>query len=98
MVRTEIDCLTGEQRVVPLSQEEVADAQAREAEEMASTPDRVRAKIMQMERDAMLPRASREFMLAYMEATFTAQQLAGNPGYQKMKAFDDQIKALREHL
>lgn len=57
-----------------------------------------RAKIAQMEREVMMPRAVREFMLAFMEANFTVQQLSGNPGYQKVKAFDNQIKAIRETL
>ena len=47
------------------------------------------------ERAAMLPRVVREFMLGFMEANATQAQLAKNPGYQKVKAFDDRIKALR---
>ena len=54
------------------------------------------ADIDQRERAAMLPRVSREFMLGYMTATFTAQQLTKNPGYINLKAFDDQIVALRQ--
>ncbi|MCZ2112642.1 MAG: hypothetical protein LC131_02135 [Anaerolineae bacterium] len=84
---------------------EATDQQRQAAQEIADAwdfdapePRDVKAEIAQMERDSLMPRAVREFMLAFMEANFTMQQLAGNPGYQKMKAFDSQIKALREFL
>jgi len=37
-------------------------------------------------------------MIGYAEATFTPEQLAENLGYQKVKAFDNQIRALRAQL
>lgn len=84
---------------------EATDQQRKAAQEIADAwdfnakePRDVKAEIAQMEREVMMPRAVREFMLAFMEANFTVQQLSGNPGYQKVKAFDNQIKALRETL
>ena len=55
----------------------------------------IQASIDSQERAVMLPRGTREFMLAYMTATFTSTQLASNPGFLKIKAFDDRITALR---
>ena len=56
------------------------------------------AAIDSQERAVMLPRSVREFMLGYMAATYTPEQLAGNPGYVKVKAFDGQMTALRASL
>ena len=56
------------------------------------------ALIEQAERETMLPRAVREFMLGYFEAYATPAQLAKNPGYAKVKALDDSIKVLRTKL
>ena len=58
----------------------------------------IQASIDSQERAVMLPRAVREFMLGYMAATFTPAQLAGNPGYVKVHAFNDAIAALRAGL
>ncbi len=55
-------------------------------------------QINQLERSQLMPRATREFMLLFMESNFTPAQLADNPGYQAVKAFDDQIAALRAQL
>lgn len=66
-------------------------------------------QIEELEREFMLPKATREFMLTFMEATaieqgaslgLTAEQALAalrqrNPGYQKVKALDEQIDALR---
>lgn len=72
------------------------------AEYVAPTPDVVRAEIVAqisaLERQAMLPRVTREFMLAYMEAAATPEQLALNIGYTRVKAFDQQIATLRAQL
>ena len=65
-----------------------------------------------LERENMLPKATRKFMLSFMEATaiqqgsgqgFTPEQslaalMAGNPGYAAVKALDDQIEALEALL
>ena len=60
--------------------------------------DAIRAQIKQLESEQLMPRATREFMLLSMEAQFTPTQLAKNPGYQAVKAFDNQIVALRALL
>lgn len=60
--------------------------------------DAIRAQIDAMERAKMMPRATREFMLLFLEASFTPEQLAQNIGYAGVKAFDNQIKALRDQL
>lgn len=60
--------------------------------------DAIRLQIAQMEREQMMPRATREFMLLFMETNFPAEALAANPGYQAVKAFDLQISALRAQL
>lgn len=58
----------------------------------------VQAEIDDLERAHLIPRATREFMLAFMEGTFTPEQLAVHVGYQKGKALDYQIRALRALL
>lgn len=65
-------------------------------------------QIAVLEREHMLPKATRKFMLSFMEATaiqqgagqgLTPEQslaalTAGNPGYAAVKALDEQIEAL----
>lgn len=58
----------------------------------------IQAEIDALERTQLMPRATREFMLLSMESQFTSAQLAQNPGYQAVKAFDNQIAALRALL
>ena len=58
----------------------------------------VRAEIAALESQQLLPRVTREFMLQTLEAQFTPEQLAENLGYVRLKAFDEQIKALRALL
>lgn len=69
-------------------------------------------QIEALERENMLPKATRKFMLSFMETTaiqqgagqgLTAEQslallAAGNPGYAAVKALDDQIEALEALL
>lgn len=76
-----------------------------EAEWLAQNPivvpdpkDAIRAQIKQLEAEQLMPRATREFMLLFMETNFTPELLAVNPGYQAVKAFDNQIVALRGQL
>ena len=67
----------------------------------ARTPDpkdAIRAQIKAMEDRENLPRVSREFMLGTFEAQFPANVLAQHEGYVRLKAFDAQIKALRDQL
>lgn len=60
--------------------------------------DAIRAQIVSLEREQLMPRATREFMLLFMESQATTEILAVNPGYQAVKAFDEQIKTLRAKL
>lgn len=64
----------------------------------SDSKDAIRAQIKQLEAEQLMPRATREFMLAFMELNAPAEVLAVNPGYQAVKAFDNQIKALRDLL
>ena len=83
----------------------IGDREATEAEVAAyiaaRTPDpkdTIRAQIKSMEQAQLMPLATREFMLLFMETSFTPAQLAQNIGYVGIKAFDAQIKALRDQL
>lgn len=64
--------------------------------------EQIRANILSqidsMERSQLMPRATREFMLQFMEQTSTPEQLEQNFGYKTIKSFDMQIKALRDQL
>ena len=60
--------------------------------------DAIRDQIKQLEAEQLMPRATREFMLLFMETQFAPDVLALNPGYMAVKAFDNQIKALRAQL
>ncbi len=60
--------------------------------------DAIRAKIKALEAEQLMPRATREFMLLFMESSFPPEALAANHGYQSVKAFDQQIQALRDQL
>lgn len=69
--------------------------------EPADLPDHknaIRAQIKALETEQLMPRATREFMLLFMETQFTPEVLALNPGYMAVKAFDNQIKDLRAQL
>jgi len=69
--------------------------------EPADLPDpkvAIQAQIDSLERQQLMPRATREFMLLAMEAQAPADVLANNPGYVAVKAFDRQIAALRALL
>jgi hypothetical protein len=59
---------------------------------------KARSAIESKEREALMPRATREFMLTFMELNLTPEQLALNHGYVKVKAFDEEVKALRAAL
>lgn len=51
--------------------------------------------INRLESAQLLPRVTREFMLLSLEAQATPEQLAKLASYVKLKAFDNQIAALR---
>lgn len=86
---------TGTTELVPYTEQELAD--------IAAIPepdpkDLIRAQIVELERIQLMPRATREFMLTFMELNAPPEVLAVNPGYLAVKAFDNQIKALRDQL
>jgi len=58
----------------------------------------IKSEIAQLETQQMMPRVTREFMLTFTESAYTPEQLALNIGYTKLKAFDEEVKALRELL
>lgn len=60
----------------------------------------VQAQIDALEREAMLPRVAREFMLIQFQAVAAAQGVdpMENFGYRKVKELDDKINALRASL
>lgn len=94
MIRT-IDISTGVETVRDYTQDEL-DALA--AIPQPDPKDAIRAQIKQLEAEQLMPRAVREYMLLDLEYRFPADVLAVNPGYQAVKAFDNQIKALRDLL
>jgi hypothetical protein len=81
---------------VPITEAEAA------AIRIASTPVQAhlspQEQIAALEQEQFMPRATREFMLLAMDAQFTPEQLALNPGYQAVKAFDNIIKDLRAQI
>ena len=56
----------------------------------------INARVAQLERETLLPRATREFMLLFLESSIPAESLDTNFGYQRVKALDLKIKAVRE--
>lgn len=65
--------------------------------EPADIPDpkeAIRAQIISLEQAQLMPRATREFMLLFVEQN----NLTAMPGYAPLKAFDAQIAALRNQL
>ena len=96
----------GAPELVAMSQAEVL------AHRAAASAIPAAAQIEALERDHMLPKATRKFMLMFMETTaiqqgagqgLTPEQslaalTAGNPGYAAVKALDNQIEALEALL
>lgn len=60
----------------------------------------IQAEIDALERDTLLPRVAREFMLIQFQAVAAAQGVdpMENFGYRKVKELDDKINALRASL
>lgn len=69
-----------------------------EAELWTDPSSLIQYRINDLERHQLMPRATREFMLMFMEQNAPPEVLAVNPGYQAVKAFDEQIKKLRAQL
>lgn len=76
----------------------VAEGNTPEPFDSIDSKQAIRDQIRQMEFEQIMPRAVREYMLLSMEAQFTPAQLDLNFGYRAVKAFDNQIKALRDQL
>ena len=92
------DCAQGDREATP---EEVAAWEASRVE-----PDKTKAKrqIAEIERDTLMNRAVREFMILSAEAQAAAQGVtpaqlyAVNPAYKSVKDVDTQVTALRGKL
>jgi hypothetical protein len=82
------DCREGHREATP---QEVATW---ELSKLPSPQEQIDA----LERQQLMLRATREFMLTFMELNAPPEVLAVNPGYQAVKAFDNQIKTLRDKL
>lgn len=60
--------------------------------------NKIDQQIAAMEQQALVPRATREFMLGalpFITGKTPAELLAGHPGYQRLAAFESQVAALR---
>lgn len=93
----------GEPGLLLMTEQEVSDHISQ-----PPTPPSPLQQIEALEREHMLPKATRKFMLSFMEATaiqqgagqgLTPEQslaalTAGNPGYAAVKSLDNQIEAL----
>lgn len=96
-----INVQTGEIAEREMTQEEIAALPVIEPE-----PEKVKAKrqIADLERETLMNRAVREFMLLSAEAQAAAQGLtpaqlyAANPAYKSVKDVDTQVTALRVKL
>ena len=84
--------------LLPAGSVPITDAEAAALQPIPDPKDAIRAQIKKLEQDQLMPRATREFMLLFMESQFPANQLAQSIGYTGMKAFDNQIKTLRDQL
>ena len=92
------DCLQGDREATP---EEVAAWEASRIE-----PEKTKAKrqIAEVERETLMNRAVREFMILSAEAQAAAQGVtpaqlyAANPAYKSVKDVDTQVTALRGKL
>lgn len=78
---------------------------AKSVEQVTQTKNaRLQAQIDAMEREALVSRPVREYMILDMEAKaiaagYTLEQLrAGQHGYRKVKEFDESITALRSQM
>jgi len=97
MQRTELNCATGEQRIVDLTPDEIAAYTPLSASDLKRA---IQFQIDQLESAQLLPRITREFMLLQFAAVAQAQGAdpMTNAAYAKLKEFDDQIAALRSQL
>lgn len=97
-----VHCIEPEfSHLLPYGFVEITQEEAEVLTQKTPAPDpkeAIRAQIRQMESEQLLPRATREYMLLDLKSRFTPAQLNLNFGYRAVKAFDEQIKALRAQL
>lgn len=93
MVRIEVNVKTGDRKEIPLTPEEIADAQARTTAEEAVKPLRNIERV-EME-NPITHRALREFFIGFGE---TQPAFQNTLLYKRVKAVDDAIRAEREKL
>jgi len=79
---------------VPEVQDWIAQGNTPEPADIPDPKEAIKAQIASLEQAQLMPRATREFMLLFVETN----NLTAMPGYAPLKAFDDQIKALRDQL
>ena len=106
MQKTTVDAVTGEVVTTDLTPEEIASL-------MTGIPQPTpQQQIEALEREHMLPKATRKFMLSFRATTaiqqgagqgLTPEQalaalMAGNSGYAAVKSLDNQIEALEDLL
>ena len=72
----------------------LAEGNTPEPADIPDPKEAIRAQITSLEQAQLMPRATREFMLLFVEQN----GLTAMPGYAPMKAFDDEIVALRNQL
>jgi hypothetical protein len=84
--------------LLPAGSVAITPEEAEALKPVVDPKDAIKAQIASLEQSQLMPRATREFMLMFMEANATPEILAANFGYQAVKAFDLQIKALRDQL
>lgn len=95
MQRLEVNLSTGEQVLVDLTPEEVADAQARTAAETTGNPAIVKQIALVETAQPITQRSIRELMLAIGQAFPEAQ---ASVFYQKAAAQEVQVATLRSQL
>jgi len=91
MKRIIFDVSTGSVTEQELTQTEIDEVLA----QPQPTGPKPLEQIAALEREQLMPRATREFMLMFMESSAPPEVLAVNYGYQAVKAFDNRIKDLR---
>lgn len=98
-MKTTVDLSTGHVETRPLTPEELAALPAAQTEVRDYA-----AEIEALERQTLLPRPVRDFMLISMEIQAAGQGITPaelrdrNPGYRRVKELDEQIAALRALL
>ena len=72
----------------------IAEGNTPEPADIPDPKEAIKAQIASLEQAQLMPRATREFMLLFVETN----NLTAMPGYGPLKAFDAEIVALRNQL